>query len=131
MLAVCSGSRQLSMKTFPSWTRLWTQCQWITICLECLWNCGFLTIAIKPLLSPQISVGMSSWRKLSSPYRLFSQQASWAASESAMYSASVDNHAMETCFLELQVMAPFPARKMYPDMDLRSSAFPYEASTYP
>ena len=88
------------------------------MCLERLWNCGFLTIAIDLSLLPWISVGMSSWSKPSSPYRLFSQQASQAASERAAYSASVNDKAMDTCFLKLQVMVPFPARKMYLDIDL-------------
>ena len=91
---------------------------------------GFLAIAIDLLLPPRISIGTSSWSKLSSLYRLFSQQASQAASESAMYSALVDNNAMETCFLELQVMALFPARKMYPDIDLQLSVFLYKVSMY-
>jgi len=80
------------------------------MCLERLWNCGFLAIAIDPSLSPRISVRMSSWSKPSLLYRLFSQQASQAASARATYSASVDDKAMDTCFLKLQVMAPFPAR---------------------
>jgi hypothetical protein len=38
---------------------------------------------------------------------------------------------MEICFLKLQVMAPFPARKMYLVINLQPSIFLYEASAYP
>ena len=110
--AICSGSWQLLIKTFSSWTNSCSQCQRIAICLDCLWNCGFFAITIDPLLSPRISVGTSSWSKPSLPYRLFSQQASRAASVRAMYFASVDDKAMETCFLKLYVMALFPARNI-------------------
>ena len=61
-------------------------------------------------------------------YKLLSQHASRPASERLTYSASVDDSAMDICFLELQVMALFPVRNTYPEIDLRSSAFLYEAS---
>jgi len=64
-------------------------------------------------------------------YKFLSQHASRDASESATYSASVDESVVETCFLELQVMAPSPAMKTYPVVDFLSSALAYAASAYP
>src|SRR6266851_4811762 len=49
--------------------------------------------------------------------------ASRAASDNATYSASVDESAIVDCFFDLHVMAPPPARKTYPDVDFKSSAF--------
>ena len=129
--AVCSGSRQLSMRNLPSWTRSRTQCQRIAICLDHLWNCGFFAIAMDPSLSPQISIGTFSCSRASSVYKLLSQHASHPASERLTYSASVDDSAMDICFLELQVMAPFLVRNTYLEIDLRSSVFPYKVSVYP
>ena len=119
------------MHNLPSWTRSHTQCQRITICLDHLWNCGFFAIAMDPSLSPQISIGTFSCSRLSSVYKLLSQHASHPASERLMYSTSVDDSAMDICFLKLQVMAPFLARNPYPEIDLQLSAFPYKASAYP
>ena len=46
-----------------------------------------------------ISVGMSSCKRPNSVYRFLNQHASRDAFESAIYSASVDESAVETCFL--------------------------------
>ena len=119
------------MHNLPSWTRSHTQCQWIAICLDRLWNCRFFAIAMDPSLSPQISIGTFSCSRLSSVYKLLSQHASHPASERLTYSALVDNSAMDICFLELQVMAPFLARNTYLEIDLQPSAFPYKVSAYP
>ncbi len=103
MSTVCSGSRQLSMYTMFCCTSSRTQCHRTAICLERLWNCGFLAMAIDPSLLPRINVGISLWSKPSSVKRLLSQHTLRAASESATYSASVEERAVATCFLELQV----------------------------
>src|SRR5260221_10762394 len=115
----------------PSSTSSRIQCYQTLICLERLWNWGFRAIAIDPSLSPRISVGISSFSKPNSEYKFLSQHASRDASERATYSACVDDRAVETCFFELQVMAPSPARKTYPVVDLRSLALAYVASAYP
>src|SRR5260221_14438978 len=85
------------------------QCQRISMCLVRLWNCGFLAIAKEDSLSPRISVGVSWSKRLSSVYKLRSQQASRAASVSVTYSALADDNACEICRLEFQVIAPFLA----------------------
>ena len=83
-LAVCSGSRQLSIFTrFCSMSSL-TQCHQIAICLLWLWNCWFLAIRIEPSLPPFMSVGCSSGYPSSSK-RLRNQQAWHAASDKATY----------------------------------------------
>ena len=50
-------------------------------------------------------------------------EASRAVSDSATYSASVNDSATVVCFLDLHVMALFAVIKMYPEMVLQSSAF--------
>src|SRR5260221_14032370 len=94
----------------PSCTSSRIQCQQVAICLDLLWNWGFFAIAIDPSLSPHITIGISSFSRPSSVYRFLNQQASRAASESATYSASVEDSAVEICLLEFHVMAPSPAK---------------------
>jgi topoisomerase IA-like protein len=60
------------------------------------------------------------------------QIVSFAASEIAIYSASVDDNDTVVCFLLAQLTAPRPILKTYPPVDLRSSMSPAQsASEYP
>ena len=123
------------------WNYHVTKCDWSvegawsiegvdTVCLACWWNWGFFAIAIAPLLLLWISVGCFCSYP-SSLYNDQSQHASCATSDKAMYSASVDDNTTVSCFLDCQVIAPEPAMKTYPVVDLRSSKFPYAVSMYP
>src|SRR5229473_2033261 len=87
-------------------------------------------MAIDPLLSPRIMVGKVCLNP-SSLNRFLSHQASCAASDKAIYSASVDDSAVIDCFLECQVIAPLAIMKMYLVVDFCSSEFANAASTYP
>jgi|SRR5713226_2914648 len=69
------------------------------------WSSGFFAIAIDLLLSPLISVASFSGNPNCS-CSCFSQQASCAALDSAIYLASIDESAVIVCFFDLQVMAP-------------------------
>jgi len=129
--AVCSGSQQLSTFMVPCYTCSHTQCQRISMCFDLLWNWGFFVKVIAPSLSPSTSVSDSLGRSPSSLYKLCNQQASCADSESATYSASVEDNAVVICFFELQVIALSATRKTYPVVDLLLSALPYAASAYP
>ena len=82
-----------------------------------------LAIAKDPLLSPQIIVGTCRFNSPSSQYRFLNQHASHDASERATYLAAIDDNALEICLLEHQLIAPLPAMKMYPVVDLSSSPF--------
>lgn len=77
-------------------------------------------MVIEPLLSPLMSVG-SDCSSPNSLYRLLNQQASRPASESATYSASVEDNAIVVCFFYLHIIAPPADMKTYPDIDFRSS----------
>src|SRR6266850_1506467 len=84
------------------------------IVCRCAWNvCGI--------------VGVLSG-KPNSLCRFLNQQASHAASDRAMYSASVDDSAIISCFLDHHVIAPPAAKKTYPDVDLQSSVLAYATS---
>src|SRR6267142_1656719 len=118
------------MDTTPSRTFSRIQCHRMSTCLECLWNCRFRAIAIDLSLSPMITVGVLSG-KPNSLCRFLNQQASHASSDKATYSASVDNSAIISCFLDHHVIAPPATKKTYPDVDLRSSVLAYAASANP
>ena len=90
-LAVCSGSQQLLKHTTLSCTKLHTQCQHIVMCLDFLWNVGLFAMAMDPLLSPYIWVGISGFCNLSSVCKLQSQHALCEALDIAMYSASMED----------------------------------------
>jgi hypothetical protein len=72
------------------------------MCFAHLWNCGFFVIAIDPSLSPRIMVG-NFCANPSSLNRFRNQCASRAASDKAIYSASVDERAITDCFFEYHV----------------------------
>ena len=87
-------------------------------------------MATAPSLSLKISVASTNLYP-SSPNSERSQQASRADSDKATYSASVDDKATVGCLFDRQVIAPLPAIKTYPVVDLHSSRLPYAASAYP
>ncbi len=118
--AVWSGSRQLSARMVPFWTKSRIQCHFVAMCLDRLWNCGFRAIDTAPILSPHITVA-SLCGNPSSSHRFLNQQASLPALDKATYSASVVDRAITVCFFERQVIAPPAARKTCPDVDLKSS----------
>ena len=130
MSAVWFGSRQLVILINPSFTSSLTQCHRMSTCLVRLWNWGFLAIDIDPSLSPRSRIG-SLWMNPNSPYRCRIHVASQAASDSATYSASVDDRAIVDCFLDPQVIAPLLDRNTYPEIDFWSSAFAKVASENP
>ena len=117
--AVCSRSQQLSAQITPYWIKSQIQCHFVAMCLEHLWNCGFHTIANASKLSPINAVGIF-WGNPSSSLKFLSQHASHPASDSATYSASVNDKATTVCFFDHQVIVPPAAKKTYSDVDLRS-----------
>ena len=56
------------------------------------------------------------------------QSSSRAASEAAMYSASVDERAMRGCFRELQLIAPPQNKKVFPEIECLWAWEPQSAS---
>jgi hypothetical protein len=77
-------------------------------------------MAIDPSLSPRIVVGKIC-AKPSSENKFLNHQASRAALDKAIYSASVVDIAVIDCFLENQVIAPPAIMKTYPVIDFKSS----------
>ena len=68
----------------------------------------------------------------SSRMKALSHTASWVASDSAMYSASVDERATVRCFLLSQLMQPPLSTNTYPLVLRRDSISPGQsASEYP
>jgi hypothetical protein len=109
--AVCSGSQQVLTSIISFSTTSLIQCHLVAICLNLLWNCGFLTMAIEPSLSPLITVGLG-WGNPSSSNRFLSQHTSHPASDRPMYLASVEDKATVVCFLDPHIIAPPPIKKM-------------------
>ncbi len=69
------------------------------MCFARLWNCGFFVIAIESSLLPKIVVG-NLCANPSLLNRFHNQRASHAASDKAIYSASMDESAVTDCFFE-------------------------------
>ena len=86
-------------------------------------------MAIDPSLLPRIVVGKVCSNP-SSLNRLLSHRASRAASDKAIYLASVDDSAVIDCFLECQVIAPPAIMKTYLVVDFCSFKFMNAMSVY-
>jgi len=84
-------------------------------------------MAIEPLLSPRIVVGKICMNP-NLRNKLLNQRALRAASDKAIYSASVDDKAVIDCFLENQVIAPPAIMKTYPEVNFWLSALAKVAS---
>ncbi len=97
--AVCCWDLQLSTIILPSRTCSLIEWNCTSMCFAHLWNCRFFVIAIDPSLSLKIMVG-NLCVNLSSLNRFCNQRASCAASDKAIYSASVDKSAVTDCFFE-------------------------------
>ena len=105
--AVFSGSQQSFSWIAFSLTCSLIQCHQISICFECLWNCGFIAIARAPLLSPNKGTGLFVWNP-DFTYRFLNHFASHTASDKATYSASVNDKAIVVCFFDPHV-SQFPS----------------------
>ncbi|KAJ9561356.1 hypothetical protein OSB04_006516 [Centaurea solstitialis] len=83
---------------------------------------GSFACATAPELSQNISIGLEILATtLRSDRKFLSQTASFAASHAAMYSASVVESAIVSCFELFHEIAPPFRVKTYPDCDLKSS----------
>ncbi len=87
-------------------------------------------MAIDPLLSPLIRVAFS-WEKPNSPCNIHNQQAFLAASNNAIYLASIKDRAVIVCFFNPYVMAPPCARNTYSVVDLQLSKLAKATLAYP
>ena len=86
-------------------------------CFVLPWNWGFLAIDIAHWLSSNIRVGWGcGFFRSALSSRI--QTASWAALESAIYSASAVDRATHVCFLLFHVTAVPPIWNKYPVVDL-------------
>src|ERR1700741_3365974 len=94
-----------------------TQWYFTRMCFIFLWLSGSLATSRVPRLSQKIKVGAYCLCP-SSAYKLLSQDASFAPSYNAIYSASVVDAAVTSCLLDLHVIAPPAHMKTYPDVDL-------------
>ncbi|KAJ9561692.1 hypothetical protein OSB04_006852 [Centaurea solstitialis] len=94
---------------------------------------GSFACATAPELSQNISIGLEILATtLRSDRKFLSQTASFAASHAAMYSASVVESAIVSCFELFHEIAPPFRVKTYPDCDLKSSLSVWKlASEYP
>ncbi|KAJ9566994.1 hypothetical protein OSB04_002960 [Centaurea solstitialis] len=94
---------------------------------------GSFACATAPELSQNISIGLEILATtLRSDRKFLSQTASFAASDAAMYSASVVESAIVSCFELFHEIAPPFMVKTYPDCDLKSSLSVWKlASEYP
>ena len=111
---------QISMS--PSWIFSRMELKRRLMCLVFLWNLGSLARAIAPVLSQKRVIGPNALGMTSrSVIYSFTQIASCAASEAAMYSASHVDPATTLCLQLHQLTAPPLKIYMYPVCDLESS----------
>ena len=108
--AVCSGSRQFCTSIILSVIRSLIQWWRNAMCFDRWWNWGLCVSVTDPSLSPLIPIG-DFCENPSSPYKFLSHVASRPASDSATYSASVDESAITVCFFYFHVIAPPDPRK--------------------
>ena len=101
------------MEIFLFSTASWMKWYWISICLVQAWNL-FFDNAITPWLSHFNVTGLLN--PLISPINVCKYIASFVAWVCAMYSTSVLDNVTMYCFFELQVMAPVPMWKEYPEI---------------
>src|SRR5258705_8921554 len=110
------ATERRTMEPFTTHSRIkWCR---TSMCFELLWLTGFLASSWAPRLSMKREVGwlMSCLR---SCMRCRSQMASFAASEDAMYSASVDDWDTLVCSFDLQEMGPPANKKTAPETERR------------
>ena len=111
---------QISMS--PSWTFSRMELKRRLMCLVFLWNLGSLASAIAPVLSQKSLIGPDALGMTPrSVMNSFTQIASCAASEAAMYSASHVDPATTLCLQLHQLTAPPFKIYTYPVCDLESS----------
>ena len=111
---------QISMSPFWTFSRM--ELKRRLMCLVFLWNLGSLARAIAPVLSQKRVIGPDALGKTPrSVMNSFTQIASCAASEAAMYSASHVDPATTLCLQLHQLTAPPFKIYTYPVCDLESS----------
>src|ERR1700731_4101344 len=101
------------------------------MCLDRLCMTSFWPIAIADLLSLRTSTGVTPCCTPSSVSSFLLHMAPWTAEQMDMYSASQDDSATVSCFLQLQSMMELPRVMIQPVVDLRVSVHPAQlASAY-
>jgi hypothetical protein len=86
------------------------------MCLAREWNDWSFARIIAALLSHETGVG--ELIAIPIPHEsICNQQASFAASDAPMYSASAEDRATTFCFREAHDIAPDPSENVYPMMD--------------
>ena len=131
MSATMSSEARYASLILPPSTISRIKWYFMSICLVLPWTWEFLVRHMVDWLSLRMVVSriLLLNRSLASCQ---SHIASWEAADSATYSASAVERAMQVCLLLLQLMAAPAKRNTYPEVDFLSPTSPAQsASEYP